>query len=315
MSEDEVLSALVANTQSEIFQAALNHDDDLDGTDTRADAEHETDTSLEEMEDILDEDVPEEVEEGDDEAGEEGAPDEPAAEVPATDEEEPEPQARFPSGRLREEALRRHAVEQERDTLRAQVAAFQAHLLTQQQQQKPPQQEAPQPDIWSDPEAWAANQRAQITHELTSRHVNAALAEAHEEHGDEFVAAYKTLTSLNPGDPMARAVVQRIWDAPNPGKSLMRWYGEQKILRESAGDPAAYRQRVAREIMSDPEFRRQILSDMRGEATRADGGRPRTSTRLPKSLNGASGSGSMHASNPDLYDGSDKSIFAFAMRP
>jgi hypothetical protein len=123
------------------------------------------------------------------------------------------------------------------------------------------------------------------------------------------------LTSLNPGDPMARAVVQRIWDAPNPGKSLMRWYGEQKILRESAGDPAAYRQRVAREIMSDPEFRRQILSDMRGEATRADGGRPRTSTRLPKSLNGASGSGSMHASNPDLYDGSDKSIFAFAMRP
>jgi hypothetical protein len=310
-TEEDIIADAIAGTEQEIFDDAISQDE----------AENDGDTSLEEMDDVpgeteQDDESGEEPDDGGDgeETGED-EPDDPDA-VSATDEEAPEPQGPVPSSRLREETLRRQAIEQERDALRAQITAFQAHLLNQQQQQRqPPQPEPAQPDVWSDPEAWAANQRAQITQEITARHVNSALAEAHEEHGDEFVAAYRSLTSLNPGDPMARAVVQRIWDAPNPGKSLMRWYGEQKILRESAGDPAAYRQRVAREIMSDPEFRKQILSDMRGEAVRGDGGRPRTSTRLPKSLNGASGSGSMHASNPDLYDDSDKSVFAYAMRP
>lgn len=94
----------------------------------------------------------------------------------------------------------------------------------------------------------------------------------------------------------------------------MRWNGEQQILRQAGGDPSAYKQSVAKELMSDPDFRRQMLAEMRGEAERGDGGRPRTSTRLPRSLNGASGGGSGQRGDPDLNDPSDASAFAFAMK-
>ena len=309
-TEEEIIAGAIADTEQEIFDEALEQpEDDNDG-----------DTSLEEMDDG----IPGDEEEGDDEpdaTGEEGEegeeePDDPDATTEQDDEAPqpaPEGRERIPSSRLREETERRRQIEQERDTLRTQLAAFQAALQV--QQRPPPQQEQPaKPDFWSDPEAWAANQRAEIAREFTAKHVNAALSEAHEEHGDEFVAAYRALTSQNPQDPVARAAVQRIWDAPNPGKALMRWHGEQQILRQSGGDPQAYKQQVAREIMSDPEFRRQILSDMRGEAQRGDGGRPRTSTRLPKSLNGASGGGSVRTGDPELYNNSEDSVFAFAMK-
>jgi hypothetical protein len=310
-TEEEIVAGAIAGTEQEIFDEATGQEE----------AENNGDHSLEEMDD----DIPGETEEGEDEPDEESPDgeaeddDEEGEELDAASEEdgeEPEPtrsedRGRIPSSRLREETERRRAIEQERDTLRAQLAAFQVH----QQQRPQPQQEQPaKPDIWSDPEAWAADQRAQIAQEFTARHVNAALAEAHEQHGDEFVAAYRQLTSLNPADPVARATVQRIWDAPNPGKAIMRWHGEQQILREVGGDPSAYKQRVAKEIMSDPEFRRQLVEEMRGEATRGDGGRPRTTTRLPKSLNGASGGGSIRAADPELYNDSDASAFAFAMK-
>ena len=309
-TEEEILAGAIAGTEQEIFDEATGQAED----------ENNGDRSLEEMDD----DIPGETEEGDQEPdeeepdgeSEENEEDESDAAASEEDGERPEPtqsedRGRIPSSRLREETERRRAIEQERDTLRAQLAAFQV----QQQQRQQPQQEQPaKPDIWSDPEAWAAHQREIIAQEFTARHVNAALAEAHEAHGEEFVAAYKALTSLPPGDPVARATVQRIWEAPNPGKALMRWHGEQQILREAGGDPSAYKQRVAKEIMSDPEFRRQIIAEMRGEAERGDGGRPRTSTRLPKSLNGASGGGSVRTGDPELYNDSDASAFAYAMK-
>jgi len=305
-TEEEIIAGAIAGTEQEIFDEATGQAED----------ENNGDRSLEEMDD-----VPGETEEGDepeaDEPDGEGEEDE-GEELAASEEEgeEPEPEreertGRIPSSRLREEAERRRAAEQERDNFRAELAA----LRVAQQQARQPQQEQPaKPDLFSDPDGWAAEQRAQIERDLTARHVNAALADAHDEHGEEFVAAYKALTSLNPSDPVARSTVQRIWDAPNPGKAVMRWYGEQKILREVGGDPNAYKQKVAQEIMSDPEFRRQILADMRGEATRGDGGRPRTTTRLPKSLNGAAGGGSMRNADPELYNDSDSSVFSYAMK-
>ena len=306
-TEEEILAGAIAGTEQEIFDDANDRTED----------ENNGDRSLEEMDD-----VPGETEEGDDEPDEEepdGETDETEEEIDAASEEDgedPEPtqsedRGRIPSSRLREETERRRAIENERDNLRAELAAFRV----QQQQRPQPQQEQPaKPDIWSDPEAWAADQRAQIANEFAARHVNASLAEAHETHGEEFVAAYKALTSLPQGDPIARATVQRIWEAPNPGKALMRWNGEQKILRQAGGDPSAYKQSVAKELMSDPDFRRQMLAEMRGEAERGDGGRPRTSTRLPRSLNGASGGGSGQRGDPDLNDPSDASAFAYAMK-
>ena len=307
-TEEEIIAGAIAGTEQEIFDEATGQAED----------ENNGDRSLEEMDD-----VPGETEEGDepepeepDGEGEEGEDEELAASEEEGEERDTRTEefaraAGIPSSRLREEAERRRAAEQERDNFRAELAA----LRVAQQQARQPQQEQPvKPDLFSDPDGWAAEQRAQIERDLTARHVNAALADAHDEHGEEFVAAYKALTSLNPSDPVARSTVQRIWDAPNPGKAVMRWYGEQKILREVGGDPNAYKQKVAQEIMSDPEFRRQILAEMRGEATRGDGGRPSTTTRLPKSLNGAAGGGSMRNTDPELYNDSDNSVFAYAMK-
>jgi hypothetical protein len=310
---EEETAELIKGTNQEIFDDAMNNIED----------ENNGDDALEQMDE--DWNGPGETEEGDE-------PDEIESEDPAdyeTDEteeeidaaakedgEEPEPtrsedQGRIPSSRLREETERRRAIEQERDTLRAQLAAFQ---VSQQQRQQPQQEQPAKPDIWSDPEAWAAQQQAQFEQRMVARHVQASLVDAQEQHGEEFDAAYKALTSLPQGDPIARATVQRIWDAPNPGKALMRWNGEQQILRQAGGDPSAYKQSVAKELMSDPEFRRQMLAEMRGEAERGDGGRPRTTTRLPKSLNGASGGGSVRTGDPELYNDSEASAFAFAMK-
>jgi hypothetical protein len=310
-SEADIAEAL-AGTEKEKFQSAFGHDDDLDGPAEEA-SSHETDTSLEEMEDILDDDIPQEEEEGEQEGDDTDALDTQEAEAP---DQTPEGRGRTSSERLRTVIEQRRQIEQERDTLRAQLAAIQAHAQMQQRPQS--QQEQPaEPDPWNDPKAWAENERKETLRIWESRQVNSALAAAHRQYGDEFVAAYKELTSLNPGDPLSRATVQHIWDSHNAGESLMEWHAEHQALQtmRKAGGVSAYKQNIVNEIMSDPEMRRQILADMRGEAQRGDGGRPRTSTRLPKSLNGASGGGSVRVSDPDLYDGSDASVFAYAMKP
>jgi hypothetical protein len=309
-TEEEILAGAIAGTEQEIFDEATGQEE----------AENNGDLSLEE----IDDDIPGETDEGDE-------PDEIESEDPADyetetqeeidaaseeDGEEPEltqseDRGRIPSSRLREETERRRLAEQDAANVRAQFAEFQAQ---QQRRQQSQQEQLAKPDIWSDPDATLAERDAALMAQWTARHVNASLADAHESNGEEFVAAYKALTALPPSDPIARATVQRIYDSPNPGKAIMRWHGEQKILREASGDPTAYRQRVAREIMSDPEFRRQMLAEMRGDAERGDGGHPRTTTRLPKSLNGASGGGSRRAADPELYNDSDASAFAYAMK-
>jgi hypothetical protein len=324
-TEEEIIAGAIADTEQEIFDEALGQgEDDNDG-----------DTSLEEMDD-----VPGETEAGDEETsepdkatedeGEADNPDDASTELDEEAEEaaqeEPDGSRRVPLARLRQETERRRAIEQERDNFRAQLAAYHAQVAHAEAQRRAAaeRQDNQQSEdasidlLFSKPADFMARERAQmraeLRHEMRSDHVNASLGEAHEEHGAEFEAAYKALTGANAADPVARAAVQRVWEAPNPGKALMRWWGEQQILRETQGDPAAYRQRVAKELMSDPEFRRELLEGMRGEAVRGDHGRPRTQTRLPKSLNGASGGGSVRNTDPELYNDSDASVFAFAMK-
>lgn len=73
-------------------------------------------------------------------------------------------------------------------------------------------------------------QRAQIA-DREARSVNTSLGAAHERYGEDFEAAYKALTTQDHNDPIARATVQRIWDAPDSGKALMHWYGGQTSHR------------------------------------------------------------------------------------
>src|SRR5581483_3221866 len=101
--------------------------------------------------------------------------------------------------------------------------------------------------------------------------------------------------------------------SPNPGEALVSWHKRSATLAEVGDDPAAYRERVAKEtreaLLKDPEFRKQLLADMRGEAGVGDDGRPRTQVRLPKSLNGAQGSNvGAGRIDPNASDSSEQGI-------
>jgi hypothetical protein len=288
-AERQLVKDAIGETEQEIADSAFDEPPD----------ENDGDNSLEQIdgEDVLDDDdlgEEDSTEESDEAEGEEGDEEgDQEQDRPAGQDDRGQDRAQdrrgVPPGRLREESEARRAAEAERDAERARVRELDARLRAIEQGNRPKPQEPEKPDIFADPDAWARQQRAEITQALTERHVNASLGEAAEEHGEAFGQAFRAVTSLNPQDPAARAIVQSIWDAPNPGRALMRWHSQQTLLREIGSDPNAYRAKVREELLSDPEFRKELLNGMRSDAMRGDGGRPRTRTALPPSLNSSSG--------------------------
>lgn len=285
-SERALIGEAIAETEQEIFDDALDRDpDDNDG-----------DTSLEEIdgEDILDNDESgeEEGEEGDGEDEAEG--EEEGEETPPETRHQPEDRGQrgIPSSRLREEADRRQAAETENRELRSRIEALERG----QRQQPQPRQDQPgrpePPDLFADPDGRLNYERAQLAREFNERRINTSFDDAREEAGDErFVTAFQALQGSN-----SPALVNEILNANNPGKALMRWHERQSLLSEIGNDPAAYRQRLREELLADPETRRAVISGARNDAMRGDGGRPRTQTRLPPSLNSATG-GTSHRGN------------------
>ena len=150
------------------------------------------------------------------------------------------------------------------------------------------------------------------------------MADAHEAHGEEFVKAYEDLTGINPvtqqvvrqidkNDPVIKAEVARVLNAPNPGRALMTRYRQQAAMREIGADPTKFSERVRTEtreaLMKDPEFRKEVLASLRAEAAQGDNGRPRNVTRFPKSLTDVSGGQSAQNINPSDYDNSEEGVF------
>jgi hypothetical protein len=279
-AERQAVMDAIGETEQEIFDDALNRDpDDNDG-----------DRSLEEMdgEDVLDEDnvdgEAEEEETGEAE-GDVGAEETP----PETrhDQAGDRQDARgVPSARMREEAERRRVAEAERDRAQAEAREVRARLDAVEARQRQPQRQdgepdpnAP-PDMFADPEGWARHQRESITREFNERRINGSFDDAREQHGDKFVEAFQTLQrSQNP------QLVSAIVNANNPGRALMRWHQQQSLVSEIGDDPAAFRQKVREELLADPEVRRAVITGAREQATRTGN----TQTRLPPSLNGATG--------------------------
>lgn len=356
--EDRLLTEAVANTDREIFDAAMDVPERDDSGDD--------DRSAEEMED----DLGAEASASDDESGEQAdAGEESGEDKSATDGEgEAEPtrddKGRFaaqkpkgeaegddkghmvPRSRLTEEANKRREIEETlrstTDRHQSEVAALNKRLddillrVQQPQPQQQTQQEAPKPaikpDMFTDPEGyekWVLDQAqaraaSQAVDVYQQRFVESSMADAHDTHGEEFVKAYEGLTGINPvtkqvtrpglqNDPIIRAQVARVVNAPNPGRALMKWHKEQTALQRVGSDPDKFAEQVRNEtretLMKDPEFRKQLLAELRGEAAQADNGRPRNVTRFPKSLGDASGSQSAQRVNPADFDGSEEGIF------
>jgi len=342
---DDPISAAIIATEREIAGDAWGNEetDALDATGDR---------SLEEQGEGLEgqhEADGDEVTEGEDAEGDEESDGE---EGDGTKKPEPEvepkraveePQGRVPPARLREATERARAAETERDTLKAafersqaeskaqldlvkrEIAALKTAPRTETKVAEPPKPEVI-PDIFEDPKGFAEHLQKGFRAELSARdaqlanlRVENSMAIAHGLHKETFEKAWSAVNALNPTDPDARATVQRIYASPNPGEALVNWHRRETTRAEVGDDVVAYRERVAKEtresLLKDPEFRKALLADMRGEAANGDDGRPRTTTRLPKSLNGAQGS-NVGTGRVDATagDGSDQSIADSAWR-
>lgn len=284
----ELTAEAIAETETEIFDEALGNEPlDNDG-----------DTSLEQMDDDDPDDDDAEEEDGED-------PDD-ASQDDGDGEVESAPARRgIPSERLRQEADARRVAEAEAASLRQQMAELRARqdLLDRQSRPAPPvaPKPPPAPDMFADPEGWARHQREQILQEIENQRVQNSLAAAAEEHGQAFMEAFEALRATND-----QGQVQVIIRQPNPGRAIMNWHSQRQAMAEIGNNPAAYRDRlreeVRQELLRDPK----VLSGARDRAIREG----RTQTRLPPSLNRASG-GASHRSRDiaATTGGTEKEIF------
>jgi hypothetical protein len=332
------LNRAVEDTENEIFAEALGEDElDNDG-----------DTTLEDMGEGLEGEVEETEPEGEDGAEEsDGTEDEDGdgepeaaegddAETETDADEQRDERGRFrgqqddrriPPGRLREEANSRRAAEERASTLERQLAELNGRFSELSARVNAPgpkqamQEPKPKPDMFADPEKYEqwvleqAEHRAETKLEqrfqsfeqrqqaASAQRVDNALADAARgSRSFEFGAAYNALTSLDPRDPQARNVVGRIYNAADPEKALWDWW-------EQNGGPE-YRERILEQLT--PREQREAQR----QGTRPQG-QPRHVIRpgrsLP-SLNAATGSNRQQIADPEMYDGSEESVFRYGSR-
>lgn len=261
---------------------------------------------------------------------EEKAEEKPEGEEPVKDEQI----GRVPSARLRQATEKTKAAEaerdalkaareedkRERDALKAQMELLSRQFAQRQQPETKPEVKAAdaEPDMFAQPEEWRAwNRRenareiAAVREENTKALVNMNLAMAHEIHGDKFLAAYNHLAEAVKTDPEARIASLKAWQSGNAAAEIMKWHRQQEVLREFGADPAATVQKKIDEALeaklADPEFRKSQFAKWTEEAGGKGGAAPRHVTRIPKSLNGASGSAQL--SDPTFEDASEQSFF------
>lgn len=280
--------------------------------------------------------------EGDEEAeGEvEAAGDKPADKAKPEPEIAPDSRDRVPAKRLREQTERTRAVEAERDAARQALEAERAESKRQfdalnarmeqlaRSMQTPPKPAEPAatdtkvPDFFEDPAGFLAAQTkpltdtvGQLREQLAAQRVETSMALAHSKHGDAFAKAFEAVGKLNPQSPDDRAIVQRIYANPNPGEALVAWHKRNETLRRVGDDPDKYEKdietRVREAILKDPAIRKQIIEDARAEASAGADGKPNTTVRLPRSLNGAAGGNRRDAVAP-IFDDNDSAIAAAA---
>lgn len=337
----DLLTTAISETEKEIFAAAFGKEEIVeDATGDRSveemgdglEGQHEADDD--ETDGEIEGDQPEEVE---GEPQETEAKPEPKPPVRETT----QPEGRVPPARLREANESRRAAETERDTLRTQLAEAQskhqndlaamnakfdgvlAALNRQNQNQQPAKTEVKldePPDIFEDPKGYAdyLERRQKVAldqrdRQIAETRVEFSMKMAHAKHGDKFAKAWDTVTKLNVQSPEARDTVNRIYTSPDPGEALVQWYQRNEIMRQIGDrDLDGYKTQVAEEtrkaLMADPEFRQQLLDDLRAEAMTGENGRPRTQVRLPRSLIGTSGNSGR---NEDMssHDGSEQAVF------
>jgi hypothetical protein len=207
----------------------------------------------------------------------EDEPEKPAAEAekPTVDDNAPQ----VPSWRVRE-------INDEKRALAEKVAALEAERINwQRQQEKPaPKVEVAKPDPLLDPEGYEKYLETKFEERLLNNQREASLATAHRVYKQEFEEAYAAAQKAI--DPALKARMQQSRD---PGETLIEWHREQKTRAEVGSDLKAYKEKLRKEALEDPEFRKAAMEAWREQAP--VNGRSRVD--LPPSLNGASRSNAL----------------------
>jgi hypothetical protein len=184
-------------------------------------------------------------------------------EVKQETEPKPEVEAPVPSARLREESEARRRLERERDELRARLAAFEV-------QPKPqPQQKL---DVFDNPSAFVQQEVSPLLNEiraelqLTRENASAQYAASH--YGPERVDAARSALQqgLWAGDPNAKALHEAALRHPDPYGLITRWFVERETLNTIGGDLEQYNQRTLQEALKNPDFLKQALEALKGQA-------------------------------------------------
>jgi hypothetical protein len=191
-------------------------------------------------------------------------PDQPA--TPEPPKQEPAaPDPMVPSGRLREETEARRALERERDDLRRRLDDF----------MRPPQPKTEPPkrsDLFEAPSAFVQEEVRPLLDPVQSR-IDAitehySLQNAISRHGDEKVrSAYKALESaMGARDSEAWSIYNRARTSIDPYGEIVRWHTSKEVISTVGGDLKAYREKLADEFLTDPEFQKRAYEKWRGQA-------------------------------------------------
>lgn len=345
--EADILAEAVAATEMEIFNAAFGKEEAvLDETSDRSleGMGDGLEGQIEPDEDEAEEEGEESESEEESEEGE-GEPEDKAKQPDPKDAKEQQPEGRVPAGRLREQTERAKAAEAERETLKAQLeserttsrkeldalnAKFDGFVAALQRQQAPQpvaktaEPEVP-PDLFEDPKAYAEYLNRNLEQKLQDRdrimnemRIDTSMQVAHSKHGDTFATAYQALVNLDRNNPENVTTGQRILAAKNPGEALVEWHKRNEAFRRIGNDPEKYdesiREKTRDDLRNDPEFRKQLIEELRADAATGDRGSPRTITKLPRSLNGAAGNGRNAPNDRLSLEDSDQAIFDSAFK-
>jgi len=203
------------------------------------------------------------------------------AEKPAVDDNAPQ----VPSWRVREINDEKRALAERLTALETERNQWLAERQRLTAQEKPAAQaETAKPDPLLDPDGYMKAVKEEVRQELLAERRETSLALAHRTYKTEFEEAYAAAQKAV--DPALRARMQQSRD---PGETLIEWHREQKTRAEVGSDLKAYKEKLRKEALEDPEFRKAAMEAWRTEAP--TNGRARVD--LPPSLNGASRSNAL----------------------
>lgn len=232
----------------------------------------------------------------------------PEAVTPAP-EEKPEG---IPSWRLKEEADARREALQRAEQAERSAWEFQRKLEQLQQQVQQLHQPKQEPVDWfQDPSAALKQHLSPIEQQFQALQSNLVLraskAEAIAAYGRETVVQMEEAVgqAMRSGHPDMAMLSVQMRQSDDPVGIAMKWYQQDKLLKDTGGDLEKFKAKVLEDALKDPSWQAKAIELARGQA-----GTARPNIQLPPSINRATGSG---GSVPDNNDMSDAALFAHAI--